>query len=193
MVKNFLVKFNQLLFVRADTRKVEKVEEFHFNCALLLTEPSAETFRDGFETGKVLIDIRMHLKPGGACETMELALECTSKTCQVCLAKFKTCFNRFGYQNAFLQRFMQLIGKYPQPILSSTIQRLDGHVCYHLVGHINLGKMVISKVQDFVGVRQESTFPKISKHIIANFPINLFVISAKMLATLMRYTTRDNQ
>lgn len=66
MVKKFLFKFNQLLLVRADTRKVARMEEFHFNCALLLTNPSAETFRDGFETGKVLIDIRMHLKPEGA-------------------------------------------------------------------------------------------------------------------------------
>ena len=65
IVGKFMVKFERLLLVHADTRKSEKGEEFHFNQASLLTEPSAKTFRDSFLLGKAVIDIRMHLKPSG--------------------------------------------------------------------------------------------------------------------------------
>ena len=66
IVGKFMAKFERLLLVYADARKGEKGEEFHFNRAKLLSEPSSVTFRNGFLSGKVLIDIRMHLKPSGA-------------------------------------------------------------------------------------------------------------------------------
>ncbi len=65
IVGKFLTKLDHMLFVHADTRKVEGLEEFHYNRAELLSEPSSMTFRDGFANGIVLIDVRMHLKPNG--------------------------------------------------------------------------------------------------------------------------------
>ena len=65
IVGKFMTKFERLLLVHADTRTGEKGEEFHFNKAYLLSEPSAKTFRDAFLEGTAFIDIRMHLKPSG--------------------------------------------------------------------------------------------------------------------------------
>ncbi len=56
-----MAKFERLLLVHAVTRRVNGDEEFHYNAAWMLSEPSSKTFRDGFTTGKALIDIRMHL------------------------------------------------------------------------------------------------------------------------------------
>ena len=61
MIGKFMAKFERLLLVHANSRKTMGIEEFHYYSALLLTDPSARTFRKGFTSGKVLIDIRMHL------------------------------------------------------------------------------------------------------------------------------------
>ena len=66
IVGKFLTKLDHMLFVHADTRNVEGSEEFHYNRAEMLSEPSSLTFRDGFANGIVMIDVRMHLKPNGA-------------------------------------------------------------------------------------------------------------------------------
>ena len=66
MVGKFMVKFERLLLIHADVRKKNGVEEFHYNQASLLTTPSSKTFREGFESGKVLIDIRMYLRENGS-------------------------------------------------------------------------------------------------------------------------------
>ena len=66
IVGKFLTKLDHMLFVHADTRNVEGSEEFHYNRAELLSEPSSLTLRDGFANGIVMIDVRMHLKPNGA-------------------------------------------------------------------------------------------------------------------------------
>lgn len=63
MVGKFTAKFERLLLVKAEARMGEKGEEFHYNEALLLKEPSSKTFRSGFNEGKVFIDIRMHINP----------------------------------------------------------------------------------------------------------------------------------
>ncbi len=63
IVGKFMTKFERLLLVHADSRKTGRVEEFHYNAAHLLTEPSAKTFRNSFLSSKVFIDIRMHLPP----------------------------------------------------------------------------------------------------------------------------------
>ena len=65
IVGKFVSKFSRMLFVHAESRRVDGVEEFHYNRAELLSEPSSLTFRDGFTTGIVTIDVRMHLKPNG--------------------------------------------------------------------------------------------------------------------------------
>ena len=66
MVGKFMVKFERLLFVLAHAHKKEGREEFHYNAASLLTEPSAQTFRKGFLSGKVFVDVRMHILPSGS-------------------------------------------------------------------------------------------------------------------------------
>ena len=66
IVGKFMNKFERLLLVHADSRKVRRVEEFYYHKALLLTEPSSKTFRKGFLSNKALIDIRMHLRPNGS-------------------------------------------------------------------------------------------------------------------------------
>ena len=64
MVGKFMAKFERLLLVHANTRQGDAAEEFHFNGASFLSDPSAQTFRKGFDAGNVFIDIRMHLRPG---------------------------------------------------------------------------------------------------------------------------------
>lgn len=55
------------LFVVADTRIGDNGrEEFHYNEAYLLDNPSEERFIEAFEKSKVCLDIRMHLKEGGS-------------------------------------------------------------------------------------------------------------------------------
>ena len=50
IVGKFLTKLDHMLFVHADTRKVEGLEEFHYNRAELLSEPSSMTFRTASPT-----------------------------------------------------------------------------------------------------------------------------------------------
>ena len=63
IVGKFALKFNQLLLVHAQTRKVHTHEEFYYNSAILLKSPDIQKFRDGFRNGTIQIDIRMHLQP----------------------------------------------------------------------------------------------------------------------------------
>ncbi len=66
IVGKFVTKFERLLLVHADAQRGKYGEEFHFNQAQLLSEPSATTFRNSFLARKAFIDIRMHLKSSGA-------------------------------------------------------------------------------------------------------------------------------
>ena len=66
MVGKFMVKFERVLLVHADTQQVGSKEMFHFNRAEILSGPSAMTFKQGFNEGKVIIDVRMHINPKGA-------------------------------------------------------------------------------------------------------------------------------
>jgi len=66
IVGKFTSKFERLLFVHAKTRNGKDGEEFHFDQAQLLSEPSPRTFRDSFLRGKAVIDIRMHILPNKA-------------------------------------------------------------------------------------------------------------------------------
>ena len=66
IVGKFVSKFGRMLFVHAESRRVGGIEEFHYNQALALSEPSSTTFRDGFANGIVMIDVRMHLESNGA-------------------------------------------------------------------------------------------------------------------------------
>ena len=66
IVGKFVTKFERMLFVHADSKRVDGREFFHYNEAEILSEPSSLTFRDGFADGSVTIDIRMYLRPSGA-------------------------------------------------------------------------------------------------------------------------------
>ncbi|MGB3979692.1 MAG: MvaI/BcnI family restriction endonuclease [Tepidanaerobacteraceae bacterium] len=66
LVGALLYKLGKILFVIADSRIGENGrEEFHFNEAYLLEDPSEERFIEAFEKSKVCLDIRMHLKENG--------------------------------------------------------------------------------------------------------------------------------
>lgn len=65
IVGKFLTKLDHMLFVHADSRKIAGIEEFHYIKAELLSEPSSSTFRNGFNSGAVIIDLRMHVNPNG--------------------------------------------------------------------------------------------------------------------------------
>ena len=62
----FSSKLSRLLFVLADRRFTNRHEEFHFNEAYLLTDPSPRSFLEAFKKSLVGIDIRMHLKEDGS-------------------------------------------------------------------------------------------------------------------------------
>ncbi len=66
IVGKFVTKFERMLFVHADSKRVEGEEFFHYNEAEILSEPSSLTFRDGFARGVVTIDIRMYLRSSGS-------------------------------------------------------------------------------------------------------------------------------
>lgn len=57
----FLSKFGKVLYVKADVKKEEEQECFHFNEFYILSEPKYEDFIEGIKSGAVVIDLRMHL------------------------------------------------------------------------------------------------------------------------------------
>ena len=67
IVGKFVSKLERLLVVLADNRQNETSgrEEFWFNRAYLLENPSPENFLSAFENAQIAIDVRMHLKAGG--------------------------------------------------------------------------------------------------------------------------------
>lgn len=64
LVGKFMAKFERLLLVHAASCKTSAGEFFHYNEARLLAEPSSQTFRNSFASGKALVDIRMHHPKG---------------------------------------------------------------------------------------------------------------------------------
>lgn len=67
LVGALLYKLGKILLVTADSRKVIGAsEEFYFNEAYLLDEPSEENFVNAIENSSVCLDIRMHINDRGA-------------------------------------------------------------------------------------------------------------------------------
>ncbi|MBI4727232.1 hypothetical protein HY768_08445 [candidate division TA06 bacterium] len=66
LVGKLMTKLTRVLFVIADRRYNEGHEEFHYNEAMILTEPQHRNFIEAFNAGIVGIDLRMHLKENGA-------------------------------------------------------------------------------------------------------------------------------
>ncbi|MBF0458949.1 MAG: hypothetical protein HQK99_13760 [Nitrospirae bacterium] len=66
LVSKLISKLGKVLFITADSRVGENnIEEFHFNEACLLIEPTARSFIKALEDSVVCVDIRMHLKETG--------------------------------------------------------------------------------------------------------------------------------
>ena len=66
MVGKLMSKLSRVLFVIADRRfDTNEEEEFLYNEAHILTDPLPRNFINAFMSGKVGIDLRMHLKPNG--------------------------------------------------------------------------------------------------------------------------------
>ncbi len=66
IVGKFISKFEKLLIVFADTRRVHGKESFLFNEAYLLKEPLPECFLRAFENSQIVIELRMYLKNTGS-------------------------------------------------------------------------------------------------------------------------------
>ena len=68
IVGKFISKLERLLVVLADSRANENSnrEEFCFNEAYILENPSPDKFLSAFENSRIAIDIRMHIKDTGA-------------------------------------------------------------------------------------------------------------------------------
>lgn len=67
LIERFREKMPALAFIQADTRRnSSNKEEFWFNEAHLLTNPNVDNFLSLVETGHIVIDLRMHLRPNGA-------------------------------------------------------------------------------------------------------------------------------
>lgn len=78
IVSKFLSKLPILLFVLADRRKIKSgLEEFHYNEALLCSNPSDDKFLNAFQNGKAFIDIRMHLRPNNTARNHGTAFRIT--------------------------------------------------------------------------------------------------------------------
>ncbi len=58
----FMTKLDRLVLIFADNKMEEGKEWFLFNEAYLLKNPTPEKFLESFKNGKLMIDIRMHLK-----------------------------------------------------------------------------------------------------------------------------------
>lgn len=66
IVGKFMVKMDKLLLVYADNIIDDtNLEGFHYNQAYLLIKPSDKKFLQTFDDGKIIIDIRMHIKEKG--------------------------------------------------------------------------------------------------------------------------------
>jgi len=67
IVGKFLNKTGRLLLVGAKSRtNMEGREEFHFNKALLFSDPDPEKFMAAFKKGSIVIDVRMHRRSNGS-------------------------------------------------------------------------------------------------------------------------------
>jgi hypothetical protein len=79
IVGKFMTKLDRLLLVIADNKIENGKEYFHFNEAYLLENPTAEKFIEAFNKSKLLIDIRMHIKPSGGVRNHGTAFRISEK------------------------------------------------------------------------------------------------------------------
>lgn len=67
IVGKFVNKTERLLLVGAKSRFNENgKEEFHYNKAILFSDPDPDKFMKAFEKGEIVIDVRMHRRADGS-------------------------------------------------------------------------------------------------------------------------------
>lgn len=85
----FMTKLDRLLLIFADNKIENGKEHFHFNEAYLLENPTPEKFLEAFEKSKLIIDIRMHLKPSGGVRNHGTGFRISEKNLTLLYAKKK--------------------------------------------------------------------------------------------------------
>ena len=91
IVGKFLIKTERLMLVLAASRKTEEnKEEFFFNQAYLLEEPDENNFLEAFNKGKIVLDIRMHLKPNNTVRNHGTGIRIHEKDIPLLYAKKRT-------------------------------------------------------------------------------------------------------
>ncbi len=65
-IQDLRLKISNLLLVFAERKKEKNSEYFHYDEAYYLTEFNDKRFLDLIENGRIVVDLRMHLKPSGA-------------------------------------------------------------------------------------------------------------------------------
>ena len=66
LVRYFRAKMPSLALVLAETKIIEGKENFLYDEAFLLTDPTEDTLLKSIEEGIILVDLRMHLNPSGS-------------------------------------------------------------------------------------------------------------------------------
>lgn len=85
LIQYFSVKLPKLIIVLANTRKnLNGTEEFHYNEAYLLKNPSKTGLLKLIEKDFVVVDLRMHLKNGGAVRNRGTAFRIDEKNLIKC-------------------------------------------------------------------------------------------------------------
>lgn len=64
-IEELKLKIQYLLLVFADRKRIEKEEYFHYNEAYYFTNLNEEKFFKLFKDGRIVVDLRMHIKPSG--------------------------------------------------------------------------------------------------------------------------------
>lgn len=84
------VKVNNLLLVFAHSKKVDGVEYFHYNEACYLTDFDENTFFSLIDEGKIVINLRMHLKANGAVRNRGTAFRGKFRDFKICYKQEET-------------------------------------------------------------------------------------------------------
>jgi hypothetical protein len=85
LLQYFSQKLPSLILVLADTRRnAEGKEEFHYTDAYLLKKPSKTGLLKLIQKNFVVVDLRMHLKPGGTVRNRGTAFRVEEKNLIQC-------------------------------------------------------------------------------------------------------------
>ena len=89
-INNLKLKIDNLLLAFADSKKVGETEYFHYNQAYYLSDFDQEKFLNLISSGKIVVDLRMHLKPSGSVRNRGTAFRGKFQDFKVCYDKQET-------------------------------------------------------------------------------------------------------